>query len=61
MCIFGSTPTPQQIKTPASFVDNSVQEAREATKKKQRAAAGANSTRTATDQTMTTGKTLLGQ
>lgn len=61
MCIFGSTPTPQPIKTPPSFVDASVQDARENTKRKQRAATGANATRTATDQTMTTGKTLLGQ
>ena len=61
MCIFPKMPKPTPIQQPASFVDTAVQQARTDTKRKQRAAAGANSTRVATDQTMTTGKTLLGR
>lgn len=61
MCFSSNVPEPTPIQQPASFVDNSVQQARNDTKKKQRLAAGANSTRVAQDQTMTAGKTLLGQ
>ena len=61
MCFASSVPEPTPIQQPASFVDSAVQQARDDTKRKQRAAAGANSTRVAQDQTMTTGKTLLGQ